>query len=309
MLAYLQKRIKLRKDNGNLIEDYFSLLPKSLWLTRENMLLISKIQLQNINTPLFEFMARNIDSAEMLLKGEVMPGIIHDQIFSAQIATLEELIKNRNEIRFEKIFIRANNLMPLKVRAKPWFEKPSNDYWRIYYFKRTGDYAKFIQLASFYYDTAYMKLSPLFINKKDTILLQQALSAYQDTSLVKLGIQQGIIEMTKEAFRNYFSNRVIGELNTAAEIIVFNSNKQSMLTKALQWLKKSNDVKQTPENLYIQGLLYYKLNKSKQSLEWFEKGLQVVTDEKLKAKINLAKNAVKEGKPFESFAKSIDVNQ
>jgi hypothetical protein len=140
------------------------------------------------------------------------------------------------------------------------------------------------------------------------MLLNQALSVYQDTSLVKPEMQQGILDMTKEAFRNYFSNRVIGELNNAAEIVIFNSKNQKMITKTLQWLKKSSDVKETPENMYIQGLLYYRLKKSKQSIEWLEKSLQTVTDDKLKAKVITALDSVKSGKSFDSFARNININ-
>lgn len=305
LFAYIQKRNKLRKDNTELIEIYFSKLPKPKWLTHDNVLLLSKNKLKNINTPIFLYMASNLEKAELLIKGEVIPGIIHDMMYDAQLKVLDKCIAENDNISFENSFIKANGAMPERLITKPWFVKSDDDYWRLHFYKQTKRFRQFLAIASYYYDKKYMKMTREVVLKTDTVMLAQALGVYKDTTLVRTPVPPGLVDMTIEAFKKYFSNRFAGELKSAGEIVLFNSNSKSMFLKALKWLQKSNEIDETPENMYIQGLLYYRLNKVNESVKWLEKAKGSATNEKLKAKIDIALEAVKIGKPFADFANDI----
>lgn len=305
LLAYLQKRTKLKKDNTELMSLYFSKIPKADWITHDNMLLVTRNPVFKINSALFITLSRNIELADRVIKDEQFPGSIHDVLYDIQLKALHHLIESNDIKKFEREFIKCNHIMPEVISAKPWFTRPKDDYWRLYFYKNTGRHNQFIQLAQLYYEKEYMQLSLMQIAEKDSVVMEKALSVYKDTSIVKIKTQPGLVEMTRQAFLNYFRNQLSEELVAASQIVLLHSNSSAIDAKALAWAAKSYEVKSGPETMYVLGLLHYKANNIRDALKCLRMAFTEADDLQVKTKIQAAITAAATGEPFQRFRENI----
>lgn len=298
---FIMKRIRVGQESTAIINTYFKLIPKEQWLQKENISMIKQNRNVEINSPIFNHLAKNTEVADEVMKGDGMPGSIHDLLYTVQMNALNKAIKEKNDSYFESVFLQANKTMPSAVTLKPEFSKPSETYWRLYYFKRTNRYKNFISMAPDFYDRKYMNISKDSALKKNDEVYNKAMSVYNDPAFAHYNTNKAFMEMLSKAYKSYFINSYAGDLAEAAGIILKYSTNTALDKRAKEWIKRAIEVKDSPGFLLTQALLLYKTGDTREAVHIAGLYSQNTIDEKKKQQAEAVIANMESNKPFKNI--------
>ena len=261
---YITARKNLQLDTDSLLDEYVTLIPAdSLQSKRMFVFLL-------LMNPIFESVAyRKIEDFYLTINKIKYN---YQYPFHASVKSsianksMRKAIAEKNEAYALRIADFAKTMYPKDI------DKSNKTYngFLIDYYEGVNNTAKFLQLASEYYDTYYMPIPVDSVKKADTANLNKLAQKQQGTK-IKQGDSTVVIR--KQIMYTSESGKFSSVLTGAARKFLELTDNADYLSRALKWSQKAIAFNETFTAMNVYALLLYKTNNKQEAISWQEKAI------------------------------------
>ena len=261
---YITARKNLQLDTDGLLDEYVTLIPAdSLQSKRMFVFLL-------LMNPIFESVAyRKIEDFYLAINKIKYN---YQYPFHASVKSsianksIRKAIAEKNEAYALRIADFAKTMYPKDI------DKSNKTYngFLIDYYEGVNNTAKFLQLASEYYDTYYMPIPVDSVKKADTANMNKLAQKQQGTK-IKQGDSTVVIR--KQIMYTSESGKFSSVLTGAARKFLELTDNADYLSRALKWSQKAIAFNETFTAMNVYALLLYKTNNKPEAISWQEKAI------------------------------------
>lgn len=287
LLAYMEKRSKIKMSNAEVLEEYLK-TQSAAELSSEKNLILMIDNVASIESKAFETLIQN---KEKIMNARGDRRFMNFSFRASDIVrrTAAKATKNQDKALIEKC-VSINKIIYSDPMMSNLAEKANADIYMKFY-KATKDKDNFWQTASTYIDKYVMSKSVESIKKIDDGNYERFMQMYR-TGVRDSAKDERFQEM-KTMMGKMESNGVAGELNNAAWSAIELFDDKETLEKVAPWLERALLVSKQAHILDSQAHLLFKMGKKKQAIKV------------AKEAIKLAKAEGKEVAEYEKFLAEI----
>lgn len=273
LLAYMEKRSKMKMSNAEVLEEYLKTQPVEELSSDKNLVLMVD-NAASIESKAFETLMQN---KEKIMNARGDKRFINFSVRMSNIVrrTAAKAIKNQDKALIEKC-IEVNKIIYDNPLMSELAEKVNADIYMKFY-KVAKDKDNFWQTASTYIDKYVMSKSVESIKKIDDGRYEKFIQAYRASK--RDSTKDEHFKEVQKMMSKMEANGVAGELNNAAWSATELFDDKETLEKVATWLERALLVSKQAYILDSQAHLLFKMGKKKQAIEVEKEAIELAKAE------------------------------
>jgi len=304
MYKYLQRRTKLRLDNADLLDEYCMLLDtaakgstQTLQLIADNGNFLAKsLQIG----PALTILLNHQDKLSLLTN----TNSITSYIGQAQSKTLAKAIALKNDRLLALLLsLNANQVMD-------FYDDRTSDSFVMKYYYGTGQYPRYLTVATNLVDNKLMKLPIAILEKKDSATLAEVTISMKDR-LAKMSEKDAQAELA--GYKHTQSIQVVNRITAICnDILRIPGNTPQVYANGKRWMKHAVDLAERdsvyyvnvyPSTLHTYAVYLYKSGEKAKAIDIQTKALNLMVTKNLARPDELVENrlalgTMQAGKPL-----------
>jgi tetratricopeptide (TPR) repeat protein len=273
LLAYMEKRNKIKMSNAEVLEEYLKTQSAEELSSDKNLILMVD-NVASVESKAFETLMQN---KEKIMSARGDRRFINFPFRMSDIVrrTAAKATKNQDKALIEKC-IEANKKIYDNPMMSQLAEKANTDIYMKFY-KAAKDKANFWQTASTYIDKYVMSKSTESVRKIDDGNYERFMQIYR-TGMRDSTKDERFQEMKKMMSKSE-SKSTASELNNAAWSAIELFDDKETLEKVAPWLERALVLNKQAYILDSQAHLFFKMGKKKQAIEVEKEAIELAKAE------------------------------
>lgn len=282
MADFINKRHAIVMDNRELVEQYLLTIPvneqtseKTLKLLAENAFTLNGKSIEILKNQ-SAFKKYNISTLET--------------VSSTMMEYFRNALRTKNLDLLERLASHNLQLNPVEAGRQ-------NERYRMEFYKSTNNTPKYLETAQNLADKFLMNISQDELKKQNQAHFQEFIMPYRTGKQDSVKIGKVRFDAMKQLHSRYASINFASDLDGLAEEFYRNVNDKAVLQKAVIWIKRANEIDETPDYWNTYAHLLYKIGIKSEAITAEEKALNLAKTLKgLTFKYEEALTKMKDGK-------------
>ena len=260
MADFINKRRTMVMDNRELVEQYLLAIPANEQTSEKTLKLLAE------NT--------------FTLNGKAIEILKNQSVFKKfSISTLEIVSSTMMEY-FRNALITKNldlleRLASHNLQLNPVEAGRQNERYRMEFYKSTNNTSKYLETAQNLADKYLMTVSQDELKKQNQAHFQEFIMPYRAGKSDSVKIGKARFDAMKQLHSRYASINFALDLDGLAQEFYRNVNDKNTLQKALLWIKRANEIDETPDYWSTYAHLLYKMGIKSEAITAQEKALNL----------------------------------
>ena len=260
MADFINKRRAMVMDNRELIEQYLLTIPsseqtseKTLKLLAENTFTLNGKAIETLKNQ-SAFKKYNISTLET--------------VSSTMMEYFRSALKTKNLDLLERLATHNLQLNPVEAGRQ-------NERYRMEFHKSTNNTPKYLETAQNLADKYLMNISQDELRKQNQAHFQVFIMPYRSGQIDSIKVGKVRFDAMKQLHSRYASINFASDLDGLAEEFYRNVDDKAVLQKAIVWIKRANEIDETPDYWNTYAHLLYKMGIKSEAIVAEEKALNL----------------------------------
>ena len=266
--SYLQKRAKVGVPNGEAIDAYLAVIPKSEWITTENLELISS-NVTSADNKAFDVLVNNVRPLRANPASQKLAAMLRRTIIQVSYSGLQNA---KTEEELEKAILiaqRTADTLRTQLTTSIEREESANSY-RMQFYQRTKNADKYRPLAQ-------AEATKLMATPMDSVKAKNE-TAYKQFQMQTANMPDSVknsdnYKKASEQMKAAETNQMAMKLNNLAWTYYQTMTDPKDLNQSLMWSAKSLEYNRTPGYLDTYAHLLSKLGRKEEAIKIQEEAI------------------------------------
>lgn len=260
MADFINKRRAMVMDNRELIEQYLLTISVSEQTSEKTLKLLTE------NTFTLNGKAIEILKNQSAFKKYNISTL--ETVSNTMMEYFRNALKTKNLDLLERLATHNLQLNPVEAGRQ-------NERYRMEFYKSTNNTPKYLETAQNLADKYLMNVSQEELKKQNQAHFQEFIMPYRTGKLDSLKIGKVRFDAMKQLHSRYASINFASDLDGLAEDFYRNMNDKAVLQKAIVWIKRANEIDETPDYWNTYAHLLYKMGIKAEAIAAEEKALNL----------------------------------